>query len=167
MRGRGAQWSRRRAHVCRDFSECGDHGPAYADHGWDRSHLRAGAGGYIVKDAEPEDIIEALHQVLDGAAPLSPAVAHQLMVSVKNDPAQVRAALRRFPATPAIPSRELEGLHLLASGCSNSETARHMMVSEATVKVYMGRLVQRLQVRDRVQLLIRAVELGLVEPALP
>lgn len=128
--------------------------------------LRAGAGGYIVKDAEPEEIIAAIHQVLEGMAPFSPAVAHQLMVSAKNDPAQVRTALQRFPATPKIPSRELEGLRLLASGCSNAEIAARMVVSEATVKVYMGRLMQRLQVRDRVQLLIRAAELGLVEPSL-
>ncbi len=128
--------------------------------------LRAGAGGYIVKDAEPEEIIQAIREVHEGLAPFSPAVAHQLMVSVKNEPAQVATALQRFPEAPHIPSRELEGLHLLAKGCSNAEIAQKMVVSEATVKVYMARLMQRLEVRDRVQLLIRAVELGLVEPSL-
>ncbi|WP_022871931.1 response regulator transcription factor [Nesterenkonia alba] len=128
--------------------------------------LRAGAGGYIVKDAEPEEIIEAIRQVHEGLAPFSPAVAHQLMVSVRNDPAQVASALERFPHAPHIPDRELEGLKHLASGCSNAEIAQKMMVSEATMKVYMGRLMQRLEVRDRVQLLIRATELGLVDPSL-
>ena len=128
--------------------------------------LRAGAGGYIVKDAEPEDLIAAIREVHDGMAPFSPAVAHQLMVSVRNDPAQVRSALQRFPADPKVPRREQEGLQLLATGCSNAEIAAKMSVSEATVKVYMGRLMQRLEVRDRVQLLIRATQLGLVEPSL-
>ncbi|GGE71548.1 response regulator transcription factor [Nesterenkonia cremea] len=128
--------------------------------------LRAGAGGYIVKDAEPEEIIDAIRQVDDGMAPFSPSVAHQLMVSVKNDPAQVISVLERYPEMPRLPERELEGLRLLATGCSNSEIAERMMVSEATVKAYMGRLMQRLGVRDRVQLLIRAVELGVVEPSL-
>ncbi|GAA1825990.1 response regulator transcription factor [Nesterenkonia flava] len=128
--------------------------------------LRAGAGGYIVKDAEPEEIIDAIRQVHEGLSPFSPAVAHQLMVSVRNNPAQVASALERFPQPPQIPDREREGLKLLARGCSNAEIAAQMSVSEATVKVYMGRLMQRLAVRDRVQLLIRATELGLVEPAL-
>ena len=128
--------------------------------------LRAGAGGYIVKDAEPEEIIEAIRQVDDGMAPFSPSVAHQLMVSVKNEPSQVTTLLARYPEMPRLPERELEGLRLLATGCSNAEIAQQMMVSEATVKAYMGRMMQRLGVRDRVQLLIRAVELGLVEPSL-
>ena len=128
--------------------------------------LRAGAGGYIVKDAEPEEIIDAIRQVDDGMAPFSPSVAHQLMVSVKNDPSQVTSLLQRYPEMPRLPERELEGLRLLATGCSNAEIAEQMMVSEATVKAYMGRLMHRLGVRDRVQLLIRAVELGLVEPSL-
>lgn len=128
--------------------------------------LRAGAGGYIVKDAEPEEILDAIREVHDGMAPFSPQVAHQLMVSVKNEPAQVASVLRRWPELPRLPERELEGLRLLAKGCSNSEIAEQMMVSEATVKAYMGRLMQRLDVRDRVQLIIRATELGLVEPSL-
>lgn len=128
--------------------------------------LRAGAGGYFLKDAEPEHIIEAIREVHEGLAVFSPAVANQLMVSVKNDPAQVAAALKRFPEAPHIPARELEGLRLLATGCSNAEIAETMTVSEATVKVYMGRIMSRLDVRDRVQLLIRGVELGLVEPSL-
>lgn len=128
--------------------------------------LRAGAGGYIVKDAEPEQIIDAVRKVNEGLAPFSPAVAHQLMVSVKNDPAQVASALKRFPEAPHVPAREAEGLRLLAKGCSNAEIADQMSVSEATVKVYMGRLMQRLEVRDRVQLLIRATELGIVHPSL-
>ncbi|GAB3842596.1 response regulator [Nesterenkonia populi] len=128
--------------------------------------LRAGAGGYIVKDAEPAEIISAIRQVHDGLAPFSPAVAHQLMVSVKNEPAQVASALTRFREAPHIPERELEGLQLLARGSSNAEIATQMSVSEATVKVYMGRLMQRLEVRDRVQLLIRSTQLGLVDPSL-
>lgn len=128
--------------------------------------LRAGAGGYIVKDAEPEQIIDAIRKVHEGAAPFSPSVAHQLMVSIKNDPAQIASALKRFPELPNIPKRELENLQLLAKGCSNAEIAAQMMVSEATVKVYMARLMHRLEVRDRVQLLIRSAELGLVEPSL-
>ncbi|GAB3187055.1 response regulator [Nesterenkonia suensis] len=128
--------------------------------------LRAGAGGYIVKDAEPDQIIDAIRQVNDGMAPFSPAVAQELMLSVRDDPAQVETMLRRYPELPRIPDRELQGLKLLASGRSNAEIAAEMIVSEATVKAYMGRLMQRLGVRDRVQLIIRATELGLVEPSL-
>ncbi|TLP75763.1 response regulator [Nesterenkonia sphaerica] len=128
--------------------------------------LRAGAGGYFLKDSEPDQIIEAIREVHEGAAVFSPSVARQLLVAVKNAPAQVATALQRFPEAPHIPARELQGLELLATGCSNAEIAEKMMVSEATVKVYMGRLMQRLDVRDRVQLLIRGVELGLVEPSL-
>ena len=128
--------------------------------------LRAGAGGYIVKDAEPEEIIDAIRQVHEGMAPFSPQVAHQLMVSVKNKPAEVASVLKRWPELPRLPERELQGLRLLAKGCSNSEISKQMMVSEATVKAYMGRLMYRLDVRDRVQLIIRATELGLVDPSL-
>ena len=128
--------------------------------------LRAGAGGYIVKDAEPEHIIDAIRQVHDGMSPFSPSVAQELMLSVKDDPAQVESMLRRYPELPRIPERELAGLRLLASGRSNAEIAAEMVVSEATVKAYMGRLMQRLGVRDRVQLIIRSAELGLVEPSL-
>lgn len=128
--------------------------------------LRAGAGGYIVKDAEPEEILSAIREVADGAAPFSPAVARDLMLSARDEPAQVEAALRRFPEPPQIPARELEGLRLLASGHSNQEIAQQMVISEATVKAHMGRLMQRLEVRDRVQLLIRATLLGLVDPSL-
>ncbi|RJN31941.1 response regulator transcription factor [Nesterenkonia natronophila] len=128
--------------------------------------LRAGAGGYFLKDSEPEQIIEAIREVHEGVAAFSPTVARQLMLSVKNEPSQVETALLRFPEAPHIPARELEGLQLLATGCSNAEIAEKMLVSEATVKVYMGRIMQRLDVRDRVQLLIRGVELGLVEPSL-
>lgn len=128
--------------------------------------LRAGAGGYIVKNAEPEQILDAVRQVREGSVPFSPAVAHRLMLAVKNSPSQVAAALERFPDAPQVPNRELEGLKLLAKGYCNAEIAQKMTVSEATVKVYMGRLMQRFHVRNRVQLLIRASELGLVEPAL-
>lgn len=128
--------------------------------------LRAGAGGYFLKDAEPEQIIEAIREVHEGSAVFSPTVARQLMIAVKNEPEQVATALKRFPEAPHIPARELEGLQLLATGRSNAEIAEKMLVSEATVKVYMGRLMKRLDVRDRVQLLIRGVELGLVEPSL-
>ncbi|WP_010524076.1 response regulator transcription factor [Nesterenkonia sp. F] len=128
--------------------------------------LRAGAGGYIVKDSEPEEILSAIREVADGAAPFSPAVARDLMLSVRDEPTHVDAALRRFPEPPQIPARELEGLRLLASGHSNQEIAQQMVISEATVKAHMGRLMQRLEVRDRVQLLIRATLLGLVEPSL-
>lgn len=128
--------------------------------------LRAGAGGYFLKDAEPEQIIDAIREVHEGSAVFSPTVARQLMIAVKNEPAQVATALERFPDVPHIPARELEGLQLLATGRSNAEIAEKMMVSEATVKVYMGRIMKRLDVRDRIQLLIRGVELGLVEPSL-
>ncbi|MFI7482190.1 response regulator [Kocuria sp. M1R5S2] len=127
--------------------------------------LRAGAAGYLVKDARPDEIITAVHQVLDNEIALSPAIARALADNVISAPdLQQRHAddgLRSL-----LTDREMETVTLLAQGLSNREIAEQMHVSEGSVKAYLGRVCEKFGVRDRVQALIKAYQSGLVEPQL-
>src|SRR3712207_2507258 len=127
--------------------------------------LRAGAAGYLVKDARPDEIITAVHQVLDNEIALSPAIARALADNVISVPDQ-----QQRPADDGLRSllteREMETVSLLAQGLSNREIAEQMHVSEGSVKAYLGRVCEKFGVRDRVQALIKAYQSGLVEPQL-
>jgi DNA-binding NarL/FixJ family response regulator len=127
--------------------------------------LRAGAAGYLVKDARPDEIITAVHQVLDNEIALSPAIARALADNVISVPDQ-----QHRPADDGLRSllteREMETVTLLAQGLSNREIAEQMHVSEGSVKAYLGRVCEKFGVRDRVQALIKAYQSGLVEPQL-
>jgi len=124
--------------------------------------LRAGASGFMLKDAPPEEIAAAVHIVASGEALLAPAVTR----------AVIEEFARQSPAPPPTPPRaveeltprEREVLGLLARGLSNPEICERLVVSEATAKTHVARILQKLDLRDRVQAVIYAYETGLVAP---
>ncbi len=121
--------------------------------------LRAGASGFLLKDAPAEQLLAAIRVVARGEALLDPAVTRSVVSAfVRNNPArpQLRRKLTRLT------EREGETLRLLASGLSNAEIADRLVLSEATVKTHVGHVLAKLDVRDRVQAVIFAYEVGLV-----
>ena len=128
--------------------------------------LRAGAHGYLTKDAGGEEIRQALGHVLDGHAMIDPAVQHHLVDAITAGPSP--ASLRGQPARPRIldelTPREAEVLSLIANGLSNSEIAGRLVISEATVKSHVNRLLAKIQVRSRAQAVTYAYQHGLVGP---
>lgn len=121
--------------------------------------LRAGASGYLLKDTDPDDIVAAMRGIHAGNGVLSPQVTGKLIASIKHAPQpEVRGLAEHEEPT----DRERETLEMLATGKSNAEIARAMNVSEGTVKAHLSSLMSKWNVRDRVQLLIRAARAGLV-----
>ena len=121
--------------------------------------LRAGASGFLLKDASPEDLLAAIRIIARGEALLDPAVTRAVVSEfVRNTPArhELTSKLARLTA------REDETLRLLASGLSNAEIAEQLVVSAATVKAHVGHVLTKLDVRDRVQAVIFAYEAGLI-----
>lgn len=124
--------------------------------------LRAGASGFMLKDAPPEEIVAAVRIVANGDALLAPAVTRSVIEEfVRRDEAPP-------PALPAVlgelTPREREVLDLLAAGLSNPEICGRLVISEATAKTHVARILQKLDLRDRVQVVIYAYEVGLVRP---
>ncbi|WP_424346328.1 response regulator [Kocuria sp. CH-021] len=128
--------------------------------------LRAGAAGYLVKDARPDEIIDAVSQVLKDELALSPAIARALADNVISVPDQQQARSADDGLRSLLTDREMETVTLLAQGLSNREIAEQMHVSEGSVKAYLGRVCEKFGVRDRVQALIKAYQSGLVDPQL-
>lgn len=128
--------------------------------------LRAGASGYLVKDAAPEELLQAIARVMQDETVLSPAVTQLLVDEVTADMAQARSKSPGDDGTPKLTTRELEVLERLAGGLSNKEIAQDLFLSEGSVKLHLGKACDRLGARDRVQLLVRAVEMGMVTPSL-
>ncbi|MFJ6629961.1 response regulator [Streptomyces sp. NPDC091376] len=125
--------------------------------------LRAGASGFLLKDAPPADLISAVRIVAAGEALLAPSVTRRLiadLVDKRPAPRKDRAALRLNGLTP----RETEVLELIARGLSNQEIAEHLVLAEQTVKTHIGRILAKLGLRDRAQAVIFAYESGLVTP---
>jgi DNA-binding NarL/FixJ family response regulator len=123
--------------------------------------LRAGASGFLLKDAPPADLLTAIRVVARGEALLAPTVTRRLIDEFGRRPDRVRpAAVVLDPLT----EREREVLRLIAQGLSNTELALRLQVSMATVKTHIGRLLAKLQARDRAQLVIIGYETGLVTP---
>jgi DNA-binding NarL/FixJ family response regulator len=123
--------------------------------------LRAGASGFMLKDAPPEEIVGAVRIVASGDALLAPAVTRSV----------IREFTRHPPPQPTPPRavsdltpREREVLDLLVRGLSNPEICAELVISEATAKTHVARILQKLGVRDRVQAVIYAYETGLVSP---
>ena len=121
--------------------------------------IRAGASGFLLKDVEPERLVEAIRVVAAGDALLAPTVTRRLLERFAQLPDE-----RVPPSLDALTSRELETLRLLASGCSNAEIAQELVVSEATVKTHVSSVLRKLGVRDRVQAVVAAYDAGLVQP---
>ena len=126
--------------------------------------LRAGANGFLLKDATPEHLVAAIHTVVAGDCLLDPAITKTV----------IEEFVRRSP-TPRVTDshlqrlteRELEVLRMLTRGLSNAEIAQTLIVSDATVKTHVAHVLMKLGVRDRVQAVIYAYESGLVLPGAP
>ena len=123
--------------------------------------LRAGASGFLLKDTPPADLLAAIRVVAAGDALLAPSVTRRLIAEFarRPDPTPVAPA-----ALEALTDREREVLGLVARGLSNSELAERLVVSAATSKTYVSRLLAKLGARDRAQLVAIAYESGLVTP---
>jgi DNA-binding NarL/FixJ family response regulator len=123
--------------------------------------LRAGAGGFMLKDAPPGQLAEGVRTVARGEALLAPAVTRRLVERFVRSPPAATARAERFGE---LTERELEVLVLIARGRSNAEIAGELHLSEATVKTHVTRLLAKLGLRDRVQAVVLAYESGLVAP---
>jgi len=124
--------------------------------------LRAGASGFMLKDAPPEEIAAAVQIVASGDALLAPAVTRAVIEEFTRLPARAQPAVPR--AVGELTPREREVLHLLIRGLSNPEICRELVISEATAKTHVARILQKLGLRDRVQAVIYAYETVLVSP---
>jgi DNA-binding NarL/FixJ family response regulator len=124
--------------------------------------LRAGASGFMLKDAPPEEIAAAVRLVAAGDALLAPAVTRAVIEEFARQPAA--AAPVEPVALAELTPREREVLDLLSRGLSNPEICSALVISEATAKTHVARILQKLGLRDRVQAVIYAYECGLVAP---
>ncbi|WP_367134010.1 response regulator [Saccharothrix sp. HUAS TT1] len=125
------------------------------------SALRNGASGFLLKDTPPGDLVSALRAVASGDAVVSPSVTKRLLSRFLGDGG---GELRDAAVLEALTEREREVLVLIAKGLSNTEIARKLFLSEATVKTHVGRILAKLELRDRVQAVVLAYETGLVRP---
>jgi DNA-binding NarL/FixJ family response regulator len=123
--------------------------------------LRAGASGFLLKDASPEHLVEAIRVIAGGDALLAPSVTKRLIEDVARRPRPDQMA---WTGLDELTDREAEVLRLVARGLSNSEIASELYLGEATVKTHLGRVLTKLGIRDRVQAVVVAYESGLVTP---
>ena len=126
--------------------------------------LRAGASGFLLKDAPRHDLISAVRAAAAGNALLAPSVTRRLIESFARRPPEAAPSPARLASLTA---RERDILLLLARGHTNAEIAAGLVVSEATVKTHIGHLLAKLGLRDRVQAVILAYETGVVVPGEP
>ena len=129
------------------------------------SALRAGASGFLLKDAPAEQLINAVRVIAAGDAMLAPSVTRLLIEEVSRRPTVDPAAVA--PGLGDLTERELEVLKLMARGMSNGEIATQLYLGEATVKTHVGRVLTKLDLRDRVQAVVLAYESGVVTPGAP
>lgn len=120
--------------------------------------VRAGASGFLLKDAAGEEILRAVRAVAAGDAVLAPSVTRRLLDDLG------RAAPRPVPALDRLTDRELDVLREVATGASNAEIADRLHLSTTTVKTHLGRVLTKLGLRDRVQAVVLAYEAGVVRP---
>jgi DNA-binding NarL/FixJ family response regulator len=122
--------------------------------------LRAGASGFMLKNATPEDLVRAVRVVAAGEALLAPSITRRVIA----DYAQRPGPNKHAAGLDHLTERELEVLRLLATGKSNAELAQELYLGEGTVKTHVSHLLGKLGLRDRVQAVVFAYESGLVEP---
>ena len=121
--------------------------------------LRAGASGFLLKDAPGEELVHAVRVVAAGDALLAPSITKRLI-------AEFTSRRERRPSTPQeldeLTPRELEVLRLIARGMSNAEISQELFITEQTTKTHVGRILMKLHLRDRVQVVVLAYESGLI-----
>jgi len=122
--------------------------------------LKAGASGYLLKSTPPRDLVAAIRTAAAGGDVLGPTVLRRLVQHFVQRPDRAT----KEEMMRALSERELEVLRMLARGRSNAEIGRDLFISEATVKTHLTRVLTKLGVRDRLQAVIRAYEVGLIEP---
>jgi DNA-binding NarL/FixJ family response regulator len=122
--------------------------------------LRAGASGFLLKDVPPEQLVAAVRIVAAGDALIAPAITKRLISQF----ARTAPPLSPNASLSELTPRELEVLSLIARGLSNAEIAAELVLSEATVKTHITRLLGKLGLRDRVQAVVLAYETGIVSP---
>ena len=123
--------------------------------------IRAGASGFLLKDARPDDLLAAIRAVLSGDAVVAPSATRRLLEHVAD---ALPAPRGGDPRLDLLTEREREVLLEVARGRSNAEIGAALFMAEATVKTHVGRLLAKLDQRDRVQLVVLAYETGLVRP---
>jgi DNA-binding NarL/FixJ family response regulator len=122
--------------------------------------IRAGASGFLLKDVQPAQLVDAVRVVAAGEALLAPTVTRRLLDRF----ARALPDERPPPSLEELTARELEILRLVAGGLSNAEIAEQLVVTEATVKTHVSSVLRKLHLRDRVQAVVAAYDAGLVQP---
>src|SRR5208282_6033597 len=129
--------------------------------------LRAGASGFLLKDVRPGELVAAIRTVAAGNAVVSPRVTRRLLEEYAQVPTVTAGQQAdRFPRLSSLTDREGEVLAAVARGLSNAEIAAALYVSETTVKSHVGRILAKLGLRDRVQIVVLAYEAGIVRPGM-
>jgi len=126
--------------------------------------LRAGASGFLLKDVRPGELVAAIRTVATGDAVVSPRVTRRLLEEYAQVLPVAPGQRQQYPKLAALTEREREVLIAVARGMSNTEIAACLFVSEATVKSHVGRILSKLALRDRVQVVVLAYEAGLIQP---
>jgi DNA-binding NarL/FixJ family response regulator len=127
--------------------------------------LRAGASGFLLKDVRPAELVAAIRTVAAGDAVVAPRVTRRLLEEyARSLPLTAAQRAQRYPRLGDLTEREREVLVAVARGLSNAEIAASLYVSEATVKSHVGRILAKLGLRDRVQVVVLAYEAGLIHP---
>lgn len=129
------------------------------------SALKAGASGFLLKDAGPEELLAAIRSVHSGDAVMAPSATRRLLERfVPSLPATVEEMRSPDERIAVLTNREREVLTAVGRGLSNAEIAATLFVAEATVKTHIGRILAKLHLRDRVQMVVLAYDTGLVRP---
>ncbi len=136
------------------------------------SALRAGASGFLLKDAQPAELLTAIRAVASGDAVVAPSITRRLLDTFAHrlappdsDGPQARLSPAQRERLEQLTAREREVLLMVARSLSNAEIAEELVLSEATVKSHVGRILAKLELRDRVQIVVFAYESGLVIPS--
>ena len=116
--------------------------------------IKSGALGYLLKDSEPADLVEAIQQVYRGEPSLQPSIAQKVLKELRYPPA-------RPPTPDPLTDREMEVLRLVAKGLSNPEIARQLVVTEATVRTHVSNILGKLHLANRVQATLYALQEGI------
>lgn len=125
--------------------------------------LRAGASGFLLKDAPPEQLIDGIHTVASGEALLAPSITQRVIQAFVSLPVKPQPK----PELDDLTAREREVLELLGRGLSNAEIASQLVITQTTTKTHVARVLAKLRLRDRVHAVIYAYEVGIITPGEP